>query len=66
MTSDGAYKYTYDAEGNCTAKFRDTGSTAGALDAADTDVTVYTWDYRDRLTSAMAHRSIIVSSTHSA
>jgi YD repeat-containing protein len=42
--------YTYDAEGNRTAKFKETGSAAGELDAGDGDATVYTWDYRNWLT----------------
>ena len=41
--------YTYDAEGNRTAKFVD-ADTDGVLDAGDTDITTYTWDYRNRLT----------------
>jgi len=39
MTSDGVYTYTYDAEGNRTARIN---SSTGA-------VTRYTWDYRNRL-----------------
>ena len=50
MTSDGTYTYSYDAEGNRTARFVDTNSN-GTLDSGDTDVTEYTWDYRNRLTS---------------
>ena len=50
-TSDGTYTYTYDAEGNRTARFVD-GNSNGTLDSGDTDVTEYTWDYRNRLTSA--------------
>jgi RHS repeat-associated protein len=49
LTSDGSYKYTYDAEGNRIAKFVDTNND-DALDADDTDITTYTWDYRNRLT----------------
>ena len=45
---DGTYYYTYDAEGNRTAKFK---STDGQLDSTATEITTYTWDNRDRLTS---------------
>jgi RHS repeat-associated protein len=49
LLSDGTHAYTYDAEGNRTAKFLDTDAD-GVLDAGDTDITIYTWDYRNRLT----------------
>jgi len=49
MTSDGTYRYQYDAEGNRTARFVDNNSN-GLLDSGDTDITEYTWDYRNRLT----------------
>jgi len=49
LLSDGTYAYTYDAEGNRTARFLDTDAD-GLLDAGDTDITAYTWDYRNRLT----------------
>ncbi len=42
--------YTYDDNGNRTAKFVDTD---GVLDAGDTDITTYTWDYRNRLTGVV-------------
>ena len=45
---DGAYTYTYDADGNCTAKFIDVNHT-GVLSTGDTDVTQYTWDADSRL-----------------
>ena len=38
-------------EGNRTAKFVDTDAD-GVLDSGDTDITEYTWDYRNRLTEA--------------
>jgi RHS repeat-associated protein len=50
LTSDGTYRYTYDAEGNRTAKFVDV-NTNGQLDTGDTNITEYTWDYRNRLTN---------------
>jgi RHS repeat-associated protein len=45
---DGTYSYTYDAEGNRTARFVDANAD-GVLDAGDTDVTEYKWDVRNRL-----------------
>ncbi len=45
---DGSCRYTYDAEGNRTARYVDTNSNA-LLDAGDTDITEYTWDARNRL-----------------
>ncbi len=49
LLSDGTYRYTYDAEGNRTSKFVDADAD-GVLDSGDTDVTTYSWDYRNRLT----------------
>ena len=46
---DGTYYYNYDAEGNRTAKFI---STSGALDSSATDITIYTWNNDNELTSA--------------
>ena len=48
LTSDDSYTYTYDAEGNRTTKFVD--ADGDGLDADDRDITIYTWDYRNRLT----------------
>jgi len=50
LTSDGTYRYLYDAEGNRTARFVDV-NTNGQLDSGDTNITEYTWDYRNRLTN---------------
>jgi RHS repeat-associated protein len=50
LTSDGTYTYTHDAEGNRTARFVDNDS-SGTLNTGDTDITEYTWDYRNRLTN---------------
>ena len=47
MTSDGTYRYLYDAEGNRTRKFRDQNAN-GQLDSGDTDITEYAWDHRNR------------------
>ena len=49
MATGAGYTYNYDAEGNRTVRFVDNGSTPGELDSADTDVTRYTWDNRNRL-----------------
>ena len=50
---DGTYTYSYDAEGNQTARW--IASTTSPLETqpgdGDTNVTIYTWDNRDRLTS---------------
>jgi hypothetical protein len=50
LLSDGTYTYTYDAEGNRTARFIDEDE-SGTLNSGDTDITEYTWDYRNRLTN---------------
>ncbi len=44
LTFDGTYTYTYDADGNCTSKYV-------ADNSGNTDITVYSWDNRDRLAS---------------
>ncbi len=49
-TGDGTHRYLYDSEGNLVARYVDE-DTDGLLDVGDTDVTVYTWDYRNRLTN---------------
>ena len=46
--SDGTYTYQYDNEGNRTARFIDANSD-GVLDSGDTSITIYVWDYRNRL-----------------
>jgi hypothetical protein len=48
LTSDGTYNYTYDEEGNRTARFVDEDS-SGTLNTGDTDITEYEWDHRNRL-----------------
>jgi YD repeat-containing protein len=50
VTFDGTYYYQFDAEGNRIAKFK---SDTGALDDTATDITTYTWDNRNRMTSLM-------------
>ncbi|MBN1910463.1 MAG: hypothetical protein JW818_12035 [Pirellulales bacterium] len=50
---DGTYLYEYDAEGNRTLRYIDNpeyGEEA-VFDDYDFDITVYTWDHRNRLTA---------------
>jgi RHS repeat-associated protein len=53
LLSDGTYTYSFDAEGNRTARW--IASTSDGLETqpgvGDTDITVYTWDNRNRLAS---------------
>ncbi len=46
---DGVFSYTYDPEGNRTARYIDVNAN-GLLDAGDTAATTYAWDHRNRLT----------------
>ena len=46
---DGTYYLTYDAAGNRTAQFK---SDSGVLDSSATDITIYTWNNANELTSA--------------
>ena len=48
LLSDGTYRYSYDAEGNRTAKFIDEDD-SHTLTTGDTEVTEYGWDNRNRL-----------------
>jgi len=43
---DGTYRYQYDKEGNRTARFV---SSTGVLNSTASDITIYTWDYHNRL-----------------
>ena len=52
MLSDGTYDYQYDADGNRVAKYE---STTGALDSTATNITIYTWDYENRLTQETSY-----------
>jgi len=50
---DGTYTYSYDAEGNRTAKWIDNNDAPeGSPQSGDTDITVYTWNNANDLTSA--------------
>jgi RHS repeat-associated protein len=53
LLSDGAYRYQYDEEGNRVLKYIDVDEDE-VFDSGDTDATVYSWDYRNRLT-AVSH-----------
>ena len=46
---DGTYHYQYDANGNRTAKFKNTET--DAIDPNATDITIYGWDNRNRMIS---------------
>jgi RHS repeat-associated protein len=50
LISDGTYTYQYDAEGNRVARWVASTSNETAPGTGDTDITVYTWDNRNRLT----------------
>ncbi len=49
LTFDGTYTYSYDAEGNRTAKFVDT-DVDSVWDTNESGA-AYTWDHRNRLTN---------------
>ena len=49
-TSDGTYTYTFDDEGNRTARFIDNDQD-GEPSPGDTNVTTYAWDVRNRLST---------------
>ena len=53
LLCDGTYHYQYDAEGNRIARWVQSPGNAGkpAPASGDTNITLYAWDNRDRLTS---------------
>ena len=57
LLSDGTYDYQYDAEGNRIARWVPGGfnETAPGQNTGDTDITLYTWDNRNRLTSVTTY-----------
>ncbi len=55
VTYDGTYYYTFDAEGNRTAKYINTHDSS--LDSYATDITIYTYDNRDRMTGLKHYAS---------
>ena len=56
---DGTYRYAYDGEGNCVLRFKDPGDidTVPTGSNGDTDITVYRWDARGRLSEAVEYPS---------
>jgi hypothetical protein len=50
MLYDGTYNYNYDADGNRTTRWIAQNSSETAPVSGDSDITVYVWDYHDRLT----------------
>jgi RHS repeat-associated protein len=55
LLSDGTYNCQYDGEGNRIARWQDKNGVAeSSPQPNDTDITIYTWDNRDRLTG-VAH-----------
>ena len=62
LTDDGTFTYEYDAEGNLIHRYKD-NDTSWTLSSGDTDVTDYTWDYRNRLLSATNYATYGGSST---
>lgn len=59
LVSDGTYTYQYDAEGNRTARFVDEDESE-TLNSGDSDVSLYSWDHRNRLTK-VEHRALYQS-----
>jgi RHS repeat-associated protein len=53
---DGTYYYQYDADGNQVARWVDNnGVSESSPQPNDTDITIYTWDNRNRLTSVTSY-----------
>jgi RHS repeat-associated protein len=53
---DGTYYYQYDADGNQVARWVDNNSgSESSPQPNDTNITIYTWDNRDRLTSVTSY-----------
>jgi len=50
LLSDGTYRYLYDNEGNRIAKYIGSASIDNRPPSGATDITIYAWDYRNRLT----------------
>ena len=48
---DGTYNYAYDAEGNCVARWQAGGAAESQIGSDATDIRIFTWDNRDRMTS---------------
>ncbi len=54
---DGTYHYQYDDEGNRIARWQTTNSGETQPGTGDTDITIYAWDYRNRLTSVTHYQT---------
>jgi RHS repeat-associated protein len=52
---DGKFYYTYDAEGNVTAKFLSSDAASGGIDSSATDITIYQWDNKNELVDVQAY-----------
>ena len=56
MTAGAGYSYQYDNNGNRTAQWADNnGVPESSPQEGDTDITIYTWDYRNRMTSVTTY-----------
>jgi RHS repeat-associated protein len=53
LLCDGTYRYLYDNEGNRTAKYQGSAPSNNQVPSGATDITIYEWDYRNRLTAAL-------------
>ena len=53
---DGTYSYQYDADGNMTARWK-SGSAESNPGAGDSDISFFTWDNRNRMTSVTIYDS---------
>lgn len=51
---DGTYSYQYDADGNVTARWNSSVAEAQPS-TGDTNITIYTWDNRNRLTAVTSY-----------
>ena len=65
LLCDGTYHYQYDAEGNRIARWVQSPGNAGkpAPASGDTNITLYAWDNRDRLTSVTQYATYGGSAT---
>ena len=52
MTTGAGYSYEYDNNGNRIAQWQDNnGVSESSPQPGDTNITIYTWDFRNRMTS---------------
>ena len=58
MATGAGYSYQYDNDGNRIAQWVDNnGVQESSPQEGDTNITIYTWDYRDRMTSVTTYAS---------